>query len=153
MEMKEITTTQIADMVEKLCIEANTVLPHDLCAMLRRCAENETNETAVLALKDIVENFEFAALKELPICQDTGIAVVFADIGQDVHITGGLFEDAVNEGVSRGYQNGYLRKSVVRDPLRRVNTENNAPAVLHIRLIPGDKLHITVAPKGFGSEI
>ncbi|NLO47506.1 MAG: fumarate hydratase [Clostridiales bacterium] len=150
--MKEIKAAQVADMVEFLCLKANTVLPDELCGMLKRCAEAETNETAAMAMKDIIANYELAAGEGLPICQDTGMTVVFADIGQDVHITGGLFEEAVNEGVARGYKNGCLRKSVVKDPLRRINTENNTPAILHIRLVPGNKLRITVAPKGFGSE-
>jgi fumarate hydratase subunit alpha len=103
-------------------------------------------------LGDIVENFTYAGERRLPICQDTGMAVVFADLGQEVHITGGLLSDAVNEGVRRGYTEGFLRKSVVSDPLRRVNTEDNTPAVLHLRLVSGDRLSLTVAPKGAGSE-
>jgi fumarate hydratase subunit alpha len=150
--MKEITAAQVTELVEALCIKANTVLPDDLRDVLVRCAKNEENETARCALEDIVENFRCAQSEELPICQDTGMAVVFADIGQDIHITGGLFEDAVNAGVARGYLNGCLRKSVILDPLRRVNTQDNTPAVLHIRLVPGDRMRITVAPKGFGSE-
>ena len=103
-------------------------------------------------LSDLVENYTFAQEKRLPICQDTGMAVVFCQLGQEVHITGGLLRDAVNQGVARGYTEGFLRKSVVADPIRRVNTEDNTPAVLHLELVEGDSLNITVAPKGFGSE-
>jgi fumarate hydratase subunit alpha len=150
--MREIDCSAITGAIEKLCIEAAVHLPGDLCALLEQAAENEVSPAGKAALNDIVTNFKLAASSSLPICQDTGMAVVFADIGQDVHIAGGLFDDAVNEGVRRGYTNGYLRKSVVRDPLRRENTEDNTPAVIHIRLVKGDRLHLTVAPKGFGSE-
>ncbi len=150
--MREIFYEEIAAMVEKLCIKANTVLPPELAIMLECASEDEECDAARSALEDIVENFKYADQAQLPICQDTGMAVVFAEVGQDVHITGGLFEDAVNEGVSRGYVNGFLRKSVVKDPLRRVNTEDNTPAVLYTRLVAGDKIKLTVAPKGFGSE-
>lgn len=150
--MREITCTAISDAIEKLCIEAAVHLPPDLCSLLEQAAENEVSPAGAAALSDIVRNFKLAASEKLPICQDTGMAVVFADIGQEVHITGGLFDDAVNEGVRRGYLNGYLRKSVVGDPLRRENTGDNTPAILHTRLVGGDRLHLTVAPKGFGSE-
>jgi fumarate hydratase subunit alpha len=150
--MREIACTAITNAVEKLCIEAAVHLPQDLCALLEDAAAREESPAGAAALGDIVANFKLASESGLPICQDTGMAVVFADIGQDVHITGGLFEDAVNEGVRRGYTNGYLRKSVVGDPLRRVNTDDNTPAVIHVRLVAGDKLSLTVAPKGFGSE-
>ena len=119
--------------------------------MLIDCAvDTEESPTARGVLQDLCENFTYAGLNELPICQDTGMAVVFSEIGQEVHITGGLFEDAVNEGVRRGYV--LLRKSVVRDPLRRVNTGDNTPAVIHTRLVAGDHIRLTLAPKGFGSE-
>ena len=150
--MKEITCSMITDMIEKLCIKAATVLPADLADLLKCAAENEESAAGASALADIVENCQYAAETNLPICQDTGMAVVFADIGQDVHIVGGYFEDAVNEGVRRGYVNGYLRKSVVEDPFRRENTNDNTPAVIHVRIVEGDKIHLTVAPKGFGSE-
>jgi fumarate hydratase subunit alpha len=150
--MREIACAAITVAVEKLCIEAAVHLPADLCALLEQAAENEVSPAGTAALNDIVNNFKLAASSGLPICQDTGMAVVFADIGQEVHITGGLFNDAVNEGVRRGYINGYLRKSVVKDPLCRENTEDNTPAVIHIRLVAGDQIHLTVAPKGFGSE-
>ncbi len=150
--MREITVCAIADAVERLCIQAAVSLPQDLGCLLEKAERREESPAGKAALHDIVENFRLAKETGLPICQDTGMAVVFADIGQEVHITGGLFEDAVNEGVRRGYDKGYLRKSVVADPLRRVNTEDNTPAILHVRLVAGDRLSLTVAPKGFGSE-
>lgn len=150
--MREITYNEIASAVEKLCIKAAVWLPADVAMGLECAADNEVSPAGAAALSDIVENYRYAAQKELPICQDTGMAVVFARVGQEVHITGGAFEDAVNEGVGRGYVNGFLRKSVVSDPLRRVNTENNTPAVIHVSLVPGDRLELMVAPKGFGSE-
>mgnify|MGYP001214634280 FL=1 len=150
--MKTISCAAIADAVERLCVEAARYLPPDLCALLEDAAGQEVSPAGKAALEDIVANFRLAAERNMPICQDTGMAVVFADIGQDVRVTGGLFEDAVNEGVRRGYEKGLLRKSVVRDPLRRVNTEDNTPAVIHVRLVEGDSLRLTVAPKGFGSE-
>ncbi|UOO37860.1 fumarate hydratase [Oscillospiraceae bacterium CM] len=150
--MREIPCQEIADVIEKLCIEAAVFLPPDVGALLEDAAKNEVSPAGKAALDDLVRNFKLAASSGLPICQDTGMAVVFADIGQDVHITGGLFEDAVNDGVRRGYQNGFLRKSVVQDPFRRVNTSDNTPAVLHLRLVEGDAIALTVAPKGFGSE-
>ncbi|MBQ9858209.1 MAG: fumarate hydratase [Oscillospiraceae bacterium] len=150
--MRDIHYNDIASAVEKLCIRAAVWLPADIAMQIECASECEVSPAGTAALEDIMENFKYAAEKGLPICQDTGMAVVFAEVGQEVHITGGAFEDAVNEGVRRGYINGFLRKSVVSDPLRRVNTEDNTPAVIHTRLVPGDKLKITVAPKGFGSE-
>ncbi len=150
--MREILCSQITDAVEKLCIRAATVLTPDIALALECAAETEPGEAGRAALTDMVENFKVAADRGLPICQDTGMAVVFADIGQDVHIAGGDFEEAVAEGVRRGYVNGYLRKSVVADPFRRVNTDDNTPPVLWSRIVPGDTLTLTVAPKGFGSE-
>jgi len=150
--MRDIHYNDIASAVEKLCIRAAVWLPADIAMQIECASECEVSPAGIAALEDIMENFKYAAEKGLPICQDTGMAVVFAEVGQEVHITGGAFEDAVNEGVRRGYINGFLRKSVVSDPLRRVNTEDNTPAVIHTRLVPGDKLKITVAPKGFGSE-
>ncbi len=150
--MRDIHYNDIAAAVEKLCIRAAVWLPADIAMQIECASECEVSPAGTAALEDIMENFKYAAEKGLPICQDTGMAVVFAEVGQEVHITGGAFEDAVNEGVRRGYINGFLRKSVVSDPLRRVNTEDNTPAVIHTRLVPGDKLKITVAPKGFGSE-
>ena len=150
--MRDIPFEDIAALVARLCVKANTRLPPELGILLECDAETETGDAARSALEDIVENFKFAAEAGLPICQDTGMAVVFADVGQEVHITGGLLEDAVNAGVRRGYVEGKLRLSVVGDPLRRVNTGDNTPSVLHTRLVAGDGIHIAVAPKGFGSE-
>ena len=150
--MREISCEKITEVVEALCIRANTWLPPELAVMLECAKKSEISPAGKSALGDIVDNYTYAAQAGLPICQDTGMAVIFADIGQEVHITGGLFEDAVNEGVRRGYENGHLRKSVVRDPLRRMNTGDNTPAVLHTRIVAGDKITLTAAPKGFGSE-
>ncbi len=149
--LREIKTELITETVERLCIDACTMLGEDMKTALRKAESEETAPAARAALNDIVRNFECAACEGLPICQDTGMAVVFADIGQDAHISGS-FEDAVNEGVRRGYINGCLRKSVVADPFRRVNTGDNTPAVIHTHLVEGDRLTLTVAPKGFGSE-
>ncbi len=150
--MREITFQQISDAVRDLCIEANCVLTEDLRRAICAGCRAEQSPVGRSILGDLIENYTFAEEKRLPICQDTGMAVVFCDVGQDCHITGGLLGDAVNDGVARGYVDGYLRKSVVRDPIRRGNTEDNTPAVLHLRLVEGDRLRITVAPKGFGSE-
>jgi fumarate hydratase subunit alpha len=150
--MREISCETIISEVEKLCIKAAVWLPPELAILLECAMEVEKSPAGVSALEDIVGNFKYAAQTGLPICQDTGMAVVFADIGQDVHITGGLFSDAVNEGVRRGYRKGNLRMSVVADPLRRVNTGDNTPAVIHTRLVAGDSINLTVSPKGFGSE-
>ncbi len=150
--MREIDFEEIARTVAKLCVKANTILSPEIGIQLEAAAETEYSDAGRDALCDMVENFKYAASAGVPICQDTGMAVVFADIGQEVHITGGLFSDAVDEGVRRGYVDGLLRLSVVRDPLRRVNTGDNTPAMLSIRLVEGDRIRITVAPKGFGSE-
>ncbi|MBQ9166144.1 MAG: fumarate hydratase [Oscillospiraceae bacterium] len=150
--MREIKFEDIVQTVRDLCIEANCVLPQDVRCALCQAQETETSPVGQSILGDLVENYTFAEEKRLPICQDTGMAVVFCDLGQEAHITGGLLSEAVNQGVARGYTEGYLRCSVVEDPLRRVNTNNNTPAIVHLRLVEGDKLTITVAPKGFGSE-
>ena len=150
--MREITYESIVSAVRDLCIEANCALPCDLKEAIARAEQTEPSPVGRSILGDLVENYTFAGEKRLPICQDTGMAVVFCQLGQDAHITGGLLRDAVNEGVSKGYTEGFLRKSVVRDPIRRVNTDDNTPAVLHVELVEGDQLTITVAPKGFGSE-
>lgn len=150
--MREIAFDQIVQTVRDLCIQANCQLPEDVRCAIAAAREREESPVGKSILGDLVENYTFAGEKHLPICQDTGMAVVFCDLGQEVHITGGLLSDAVNQGVSRGYTEGYLRCSVVKDPLRRVNTNDNTPAVLHLRLVEGDRLTITVAPKGFGSE-
>ena len=150
--MYEIEYRRIVDTVARLCIEANTCLPDDVRRALTAAGETEASPVGRGILSDVAANCRLAEEKGLPICQDTGMAVIFADLGQETHIVGGALEDAVNEGVAKGYLEGGLRCSVVADPLRRVNTENNAPAVLHLRLVPGSGLRITVAPKGFGSE-
>lgn len=150
--MREIRFDDIVTAVREACIKANTVLPDDLCAAIRAAGETEESPVGRAILGDLAENFTFAAQRGLPICQDTGMAVVFLELGQEARITGGLLEDAVDEGVRRGYLEGALRCSVVRDPLRRENTGDNTPAVQYLRLTAGDQLTITVAPKGFGSE-
>lgn len=150
--MREISVGLITNTVAELCIMANKELPCDIQNCLHRCAKTETNVLGKSVLCDLEKNLEAAKEYDIPVCQDTGMAVVFLEIGQDVHITGGDLNDAVNEGVRRGYTNGLLRKSIVADPLNRVNTNDNTPAVLHINIVSGDKIKITVAPKGFGSE-
>lgn len=150
--MRNITCAEITDTVERLCIEAATVLSDDMCQVLENALASEKSPAGAAALRDIVDNFRLAKAENMPICQDTGMAVVFADIGQDAHITGGDFTEAINEGVRRGYINGCLRKSVVRDHFHRENTNDNTPAVLNVRIVPGDQITLTVAPKGFGSE-
>ena len=150
--MREITYEQIAETVARLCIQANCQLPGDVKQAVRACRESERSPVGRAILGDLEENFTFAGERGLPICQDTGMAVVFAQLGQECHITGGLLSRAVDEGVARGYTQGHLRLSVVADPLRRVNTNDNTPAILHLTLVEGDRLTLTVAPKGFGSE-
>lgn len=150
--MREIKAAQITEAVERLCIEANEHLPEDVKCAIRNCRAQEDWEPACGILDKIIENFETADAANVPICQDTGMACVFLEIGQDVHISGGMLDEAVNEGVRRGYEKGYLRKSVVVDPVRRRNTGDNTPAMLYTEIVPGDKIKITVAPKGFGSE-
>lgn len=149
--MREINAQLITDKVAELCIDANCSLPCDIRKRIEDARANEPWATAQGILDKIIENHNIADENRAPICQDTGVACVFLKIGQDVHINGDLTE-AVNEGVRRGYRDGYLRKSVVKDPLRRVNTGDNTPAMLYIELVPGDKIELTVAPKGFGSE-
>ncbi|MCI8553735.1 MAG: fumarate hydratase [Clostridiales bacterium] len=150
--LREISAEEIARTVRDLCIEANRRLPADVERAVIQAAGQETLPLAREILEDLKENIRAAEELRLPVCQDTGMAVVFADLGQEVHITGGLLSEAVNRGVAEGYTGGLLRCSVVEDPLRRVNTGDNTPAVLHLRLVEGDRLTLTVAPKGFGSE-
>ena len=150
--MREIHVSQITDVVERLCIEANTHLPGDVKNAICQCRANEDWAVAQGVLDKIIENFEMADANEVPICQDTGMACVFLEIGQDVHLVGGNLTEAVDEGVRRGYTNGYLRKSVVADPVRRGNTGDNTPAMLYTEIVPGEQIKITVGPKGFGSE-
>lgn len=150
--MKEITAQQITETVAQLCIRANKVLPESLEARIRSAAGEERSPAGQGVFEDLIANLQAAREEDMPICQDTGMAVVFLELGQEVHITGGLLHDAVNAGVAKGYTEGYLRCSVVGDPLERVNTGDNTPAVQHLTLVPGDTLRITVCPKGFGSE-
>ena len=150
--MREIQAQQITDVVEKLCIEANQYLPEDVQGAIRRCRACEDWEIAQGVLDKIITNFEIAKEENVPICQDTGMACVFLEIGQDVHIAGGDLKEAVDEGVRRGYDKGYLRKSVVKDPVRRGNTGDNTPAMLYTEIVPGEQIKVTVGPKGFGSE-
>ncbi len=149
--MRRISAEEISAAVAKLCVEANRQLPGSLEKRVRESAAGETSPLGKAILGDLAENLDAAREMGVPICQDTGMAVVFAEVGQEVYIEG-AFEEAVHEGVRRGYVDGLLRCSVVADPLRRGNTGDNTPAVLHTRLVPGDKLTLTVAPKGFGSE-
>lgn len=149
--MREIDSSIITEVVARLCIDANYHLPHDMKSQIIASSKEESWKTASIILDQIIENFNIADENLQPICQDTGLACVFLSIGQDVHINGNL-EDAVNEGVRKGYSQGYLRKSVVADPLNRINTGDNTPAMIYYDICPGDKLKITVAPKGFGSE-
>ena len=149
--MREIEVSQITDVVERLCIAANEHLPEDVKCAIRSCRACEDGEIAKGVLDNIIENFEIADSECVPICQDTGMACVFIELGQDVHINGNL-DEAVNEGVRRGYEKAYLRKSITADPLQRVNTGDNTPAFLTVHLVPGDVCKITVAPKGAGSE-
>jgi len=150
--IREINVSDIISQIEEMCIKANKILPNDIENMIANCANCERNPLAKSILSDLEVNIKVAKENDLPICQDTGMAVIFLEIGQDVHFVGGNLYDAINEGVRRGYNNGFLRKSVVIDPLRRVNTNDNTPAIIHTKIISGDKVRITVAPKGFGSE-
>lgn len=150
--VREIPVESVTEAVCEMCIQANHVLSEDMEAALREAGRREEKPLAVQIFGQLYENLKIAMEEMIPICQDTGMAVVFMNIGQDVHFTGGELEEAVNEGVRRGYETGYLRKSVVEDPLLRVNTKDNTPAVLHVRIVPGRQVEITVAPKGFGSE-
>ena len=150
--MKTINVNEIIKTVKELSIEANYYLPNDVKEAIEKAEKNEKWPIANNILNKILENSQIAATEKMPICQDTGMACVFVDIGQDVHITRGSLEEAINEGVRQGYAEGFLRKSVVKDPLHRVNTNDNTPALIYYNMVPGDKVKITVAPKGFGSE-
>ncbi len=150
--MKEINAKLITQTVAKLCIDANINLPCDIKSRMCEACKNETNKLASEVLGDLVENFNVARDMNVAICQDTGMAIVFVKLGQDVHIVDGLLNDAINEGVRQGYKNGYLRLSVVEDPIERVNTNDNTPAIIYTEIVEGDNVEITVAPKGFGSE-
>lgn len=150
--MKTIHIEEITKAVRQLCIDANYFLPADVKAKVREMRQKETFGVAKDVLDQIIENFEIASNDSVPMCQDTGMACVFVELGQDVHVTGGLLEDAINEGVRQGYRDGFLRKSVVGDPINRVNTKDNTPAVITYKVVEGEHLKLTVAPKGFGSE-
>ena len=150
--MRELDVSVIRDAVARLCVEANTRLPEDVRAAIREFQTREDWGIARGVLDQIVENYQIAHRENVPICQDTGMACVFLEVGQEVHFVGGGLYDAIHEGVRKGYGEGYLRKSVVADPIRRGNTGDNTPAMIHTDIVPGDRVTITVAPKGFGSE-
>lgn len=150
--MREVNVSIITDNIKEMCIEANHFLTDDMKNVFENAVKNEESALGKQVLGQLEENLKIAGEDMIPICQDTGMAVVFINVGQDVHLTGGDITEAINEGVRRGYVDGYLRKSVVRDPIYRENTKDNTPAVIHFNIVPGDKVDITVAPKGFGSE-
>lgn len=150
--IRTVQTEIITETIKKMCIEANYSLSSDMVKAMRKAEEKEESVLGKQILAQLQDNLEIAASDMIPICQDTGMAVVFLEVGQDVHFEGGSFEDAVNEGVRRGYTEGFLRKSVVGDPILRESTKDNTPAVIHTRIVEGDRVKITVAPKGFGSE-
>ena len=151
--MREIDAKQITETVAQMCKEAAYYLPDDVYNAMKKARETETSPVGQNVLDQIIRNAEIAKAEDRPYCQDTGMTIVFLEVGQDLHITGGLLEDAVNAGISKGYTEGYLRKSVVGEPLfNRVNTKDNTPGVIYTKIVAGDKLKITVAPKGFGSE-
>lgn len=152
MMIRTIQAKEITENIKEMCIEANHFLTQDMKEALRNAADREESPVGKKILGQLEDNLRIAGEEMIPICQDTGMAVVFFEMGQEVHVEGGAIEDAVNEGVRRGYTEGYLRKSVVGDPLVRENTRDNTPAVIHYSLVPGDKIRITLAPKGFGSE-
>ncbi|MRR59462.1 MAG: fumarate hydratase, partial [Deltaproteobacteria bacterium] len=149
---REISSTRIRDTVARLCITANLDLPADIRAALDCSLRTEASSAGQAVLEELIQNADIASRSRMPICQDTGMAIVFAEVGQDVHIVDGDFEQAIHEGVAQGYREGYLRASVVADPLIRRNTGDNTPAVIHTRIVPGDRIHLTVMPKGAGSE-
>jgi len=149
--MREISTNRITETIKRLCIVANCKLPIDMKTCIEKSREAETFPTAQGILDKIIENYNIAEKETKPICQDTGAACIFVNIGQDVHVNGNLTE-AINEGVRQGYRDGFLRKSIVSDPLERVNTNDNTPAMIYYDIVEGDKIEITLAPKGFGSE-
>lgn len=150
--LRELHVEKITENIREMCIEANHYLTPDMEKILKESVESEKSPLGKQILRQLQENLQIAGEEMIPICQDTGMTVIFLEVGQDVHFIGGNLEEAVNEGVRRGYTDGYLRKSVVKDPLIRENTKDNTPAILHTEIVPGDKVKITVAPKGFGSE-
>lgn len=150
--IREINASEITKTVREMCIKVNHFLSEDMDNALKKATENEKSDLGKKILDQLQENLKIAGKDMIPICQDTGMAVLFVEVGQDVHITGALIEDAINEGVRQGYVDGYLRKSVVKDPIIRENTKDNTPAVIHYSIVAGNKIKITFAPKGFGSE-
>lgn len=150
--MRKVNVEIITDHIAQMCIEANHFLADDMKRGLFQAAEKEESSLGRQILAQLKENLQIAGDDMIPICQDTGMAVIFVEVGQEVFFQGGLLTDAINEGVRKGYEEGFLRKSVVKDPIFRENTKDNTPAVIHYDIVPGDKIHITVAPKGFGSE-
>ena len=151
--MRELDVSEITANVAEMCKEAAYYLPKDVYEGLKRGRESEKSEVGKIVLDQIIKNAEIARAEDRPYCQDTGMTIVFVKVGQDVHFTGGNFVDAINAGIAKGYTEGYLRKSVVSEPLfNRVNTKNNTPGVIYTEIVPGDKVDITIAPKGFGSE-
>lgn len=150
--MREVNVDKVTENVKEMCIEANHFLTDDMKKVFKNAVVSEKSPLGKQVLNQLNENLDIAANDMIPICQDTGMAVVFINVGQDVHFTGGNITDAINEGVRQGYVEGFLRKSVVNDPIIRENTKDNTPAVIHYNIVPGDKVDITVAPKGFGSE-
>ncbi len=150
--MREINVSKITEVIKDMCIEINHFISPDMKKALYDSADKEKSELGKMILNQLKENLDIAEKEMIPICQDTGMAVIFIKVGQEVHFTGGDITDAINEGVRKGYTEGYLRKSVVDDPIIRKNTGDNTPAVIHFEIVPGDKVNITLAPKGFGSE-
>lgn len=150
--MREVLATDITKKLAQACIDANSYLPEDVLRALEHSRQLEESPAGRDVIDQLIENARIASGENVPICQDTGLALVFVELGQDVHVTGGSLTDAINEGVRRGYEEGFLRKSIVRHPLDRVNTGDNTPAVVHVDVVPGDRLKLTVAPKGGGSE-
>lgn len=150
--MREVNVKEITQNLKEMCIEANHFLSKDMKSSLNDAAQKEKSELGRQVLDSLKENLSIAETDMIPICQDTGMAVVFIKVGQEVHLVGGDLEDAINEGIRQGYVEGYLRKSVVSDPIERINTNDNTPAVIHYEITKGDKVEITLAPKGFGSE-
>jgi fumarate hydratase subunit alpha len=150
--LREISTSDITNAVADLCVRANYELGDDVCSALQNGLVHEESDSGIDVFRQLIENAEIASSEQTPMCQDTGFAIVFVEVGQDVHISGGSLIDAINAGVAKGYCEGYLRKSIVSHPINRINTGDNTPAVIHTEIVPGDKLKIIVAPKGGGSE-
>ena len=150
--MREVHVDKVSELIREMCIDSNYNLGDDVVTAFKQALETEESPTGKNVLEQLIENAKIAREEEVPMCQDTGFAVVFVEVGQDVTFVGGDVKEAINEGVRRGYQEGYLRKSIVSDPIERVNTKDNTPAVIHFDIVPGDKVKLTIAPKGGGSE-